>query len=200
MGVPGDSWQPRFIYPSCLFSPFSVLQGCHQQRPFLRDACRTEKEGLVHKETLSVHQGTAAPRAGAFLPPALGGRSEPSRRAEGSSASSCPLLKTSFSFCSFLSGRRVGSEGWGCRRPPQAAAALRSALWQQQSSAAVPGLSSQAHGTAELSLYLAVFLAKGLHLCSTHACEDVLYGLRRTEERKRSHALERFIFVFVKQT
>lgn len=88
----------------------------------------------------------------------------------------------------------------GAAAAPRAAAALRSALWQQQSSAAVPGLSSQAHGTAELSLYLAVFLAEGLHLCSTHACEDVLYGLRRMEERKRSHALERFIFVFVKQT
>lgn len=65
-GVPGDSWQHRLLRQHRLTCPpsvlsFSVLQGCHQQRPFLRDACSTEKEGLLHKETLRVHQGTASP-------------------------------------------------------------------------------------------------------------------------------------------
>lgn len=41
----------------------------------------------------------------------------------------------------------------------------------------------------EPALYLSVFLAKGLHLCSMNACKVYSNVLRREEERKRSHAL-----------
>lgn len=103
VGVPGDSC------PSCLFSPFSALQSCHQQRPFLRDACSTEKEGLLHKETLRAHQGTASPGScGPFSCLPLRGAAEPSRGEQRAPlpAPACSQ-RLSFSFRSFLSGRRV---------------------------------------------------------------------------------------------
>lgn len=137
MGVPGDSC------PSCLFSPFSALQSCHQQRPFLRDACSTEKEGLLHKETLRAHQGTASPGScGPFSCLPLRSAAEPSRGEQRAPlpAPACSQ-RLSFSFRSFLSGRRVGSEGWGWRLllPLLGAGAAPSTnRCQQQSSAAIP--------------------------------------------------------------
>lgn len=90
-----------------------MLQSCHQQRPFLRDACSTEKEGLLHKETLRCTGARPTGEAVALSPASPEGTVE---QAEDSRGLLCqllpaPLLETCFSFCSFLSGRRVGGEG-----------------------------------------------------------------------------------------
>lgn len=78
-----------------------------------------------------------------------------------------------------------GSAG-DCGCPHGSGAALRASSCQQL----VHSLSSAGlRHHRELALYLSVFLAKGLRLCSENACKDVLSVLRREGERKRSHAL-----------
>lgn len=180
-------------------------QGCHQQRPFLRDACSTEKEGFLHKETLRAHQGTASPgNCGPFSCLPLRGAAEPSR---GEQRTPLPApassQRLSFSFRSFLSGRRVAvragagdccCHSWVLEPLPAPTAASSRAVLRS------PHLGSAGRRQCpELSLYLAVFLAKGLHLCSTDACEDVFLCTKEKGGKEKKPRTIKIYFCFFKQ-
>lgn len=62
-----------------------------------------------------------------------------------------------------------------------------------------PRLGQRAEQRPELSLYLAVFLAKGLHLCSTDACEDVLLCTKEKGGKEKKPRTIKIYFCFIKQ-
>lgn len=172
-------------------------QSCHQQRPFLRDACSTEKEGLLHKETLRANQGTASPGScGPFSCLPLRGAAEPSK---GEQRTPLPVpassQRLSFSFRSFLGGRRVAvragagdcyCHSWALEPlPAPIAASSRAALrCDPHASAQRADRSTQSSLFTSQCSWPRAFTSAPQMPVRTYS-----YVLRRKEERKRSHAL-----------